>query len=277
MWGVGRICTAPDGCMFYRRAGAGPGLVLLHGLGGGSGYWEGLVPRLTGIRTCLAPDLLGFGRSARPDRAYSPEAHVAAVRAVLADAALAPPFDLIGHSAGGVLALDLAQSLGGQVRSLTLIGTPFPKFTEVTPQQLWRRRAAQPDTREARRTQRRLALASWLWRVLITLYPPRGYPRAAVWDYLNYSMWAYLDTASRVLHGRDMTQALAALRDLPVLLLYGTQDKRAPLVAAHRYHAMFPRSTLRIFPVGHQLLIERRTRSAATAAVQEWLDGHGNC
>lgn len=63
MWGAGRTCKAPGGRMFYRRAGVGTGLVILHGLGGGSGYWKGLAPRLFDLRTCLAQDLLGFGRS----------------------------------------------------------------------------------------------------------------------------------------------------------------------------------------------------------------------
>lgn len=91
---------------------------------------------------------------------YSPSAHVVAVRAVLADAALAPPIDLLGHSTGGVLALDLAPALPGRVRSLALIGAPYPKAQAITPEQLWPRRAVPPGTQRARHTQRRLALVS---------------------------------------------------------------------------------------------------------------------
>ncbi len=275
MWGKGKTCEAPGGFMYYRRSGAGPGLVLLHGLGGGSGYWEVLVRALLGIRTCLAPDLLGFGQSARPDLAYTSEAHVAALRAVIADAALAPPFDLIGHSAGGVLAIDLARALPGQVRSLALICAPYPKAAATTPRQLWPRRAAPPGSPLARRAQRRMAIASWLWRRLVTVYPPRGYPRAAVWNYLSYCLWAYLDTASRVLNGRDMARDTAALRELPVLLLYGTQDRQVPPSAAHQYQALFPRSMVRYLPAGHQLLIERHTSAAVVVAIREWLDRPG--
>lgn len=258
--------------MYYRRAGSGPPLLCLHGLGGGSGYWEGVVRDLAGTRTTLTPDLLGFGRSAWPDTDYSPATHVAALKAVLEDAEVEPPYDLAGHSAGGVLAMDLARALPGQVRSLTIVCTPYPRREPTTPERLWPRRAVRPSSPRFRTQQRRQAAIAWLWRRIVSVYKPRGYPRAALWDYWTYSMWAYLDTVARVLNGRDFAVEAEPIAALPILQCYGQADRLAPRADAESYRSRFERSTLRFFPAGHQILVDRHTGPNARRTILTWLD-----
>lgn len=52
--------------MRYLRAGAGPAIILLHGLMGYSFSWRYTMPALAPLRTCYAPDMLGAGFSDRP-------------------------------------------------------------------------------------------------------------------------------------------------------------------------------------------------------------------
>ena len=62
-----------------RSWGQGPPVVLLHGLGASSRYWETLAHSSSGY-AATAPDLLGFGRSPKPPEAsYDAACHVEAL------------------------------------------------------------------------------------------------------------------------------------------------------------------------------------------------------
>ena len=67
----------------YRTAGAGPVLVLLHGIANSSQTWERVAPALSERFTLIAPDLLGHGESATPRGDYSLGAHASGVRDLL--------------------------------------------------------------------------------------------------------------------------------------------------------------------------------------------------
>ena len=85
--------------------GEGPPVVLLHASGLGAQQWGAFLPRIAEKHRALAPDLIGYGKSAAwpdPDH-FELEADLAVVRAVVAHAGA--PVHLVGHSYGGVLAL----------------------------------------------------------------------------------------------------------------------------------------------------------------------------
>ena len=77
--------ATPSGNMRLFRAGDGPPLVLLHGIGGGASsyYWARLAPLLTPHFTVYAPDLVGWGDSEHPARALLFDDYVAQVLALL--------------------------------------------------------------------------------------------------------------------------------------------------------------------------------------------------
>lgn len=84
-------------------SGDGPLLVLLHGIGGNSGAWSGLLPLLSG-RRWIAVDLPGHGRSpALPSYSY-----VGYAEAVAAALPYADDVAVLGHSFGGAVGLALA-------------------------------------------------------------------------------------------------------------------------------------------------------------------------
>ena len=59
----------------------GESLVFLHGLGGGSSAyeWSKVYPAFADRYRILAPDLLGWGRSAHPERNYQPEDYITTI------------------------------------------------------------------------------------------------------------------------------------------------------------------------------------------------------
>lgn len=109
--------------IFYREAGRGRPLFLLHGVAGASGFWSDTLDALSPQVRCLAPDLLGFGDSDKPRIDYSIAGHCGMLRA-MGRALEIDTFDLIGHSMGGTIALDFVLAFPEQVGRLVLINTP---------------------------------------------------------------------------------------------------------------------------------------------------------
>jgi len=104
--------------------GAGPPLVLVHGSGVAAGFFLPLLEELEGLRA-LAPDRPGSGLSDAldlPRRRYH-ETAVAWLDRLL-DALELDTTALLGHSAGGTLALRYALAHPERVGRLVLIGPP---------------------------------------------------------------------------------------------------------------------------------------------------------
>ena len=104
----------------YREAGAGPPLVLAHGLGISADYWwrNGSPLAAAGFRV-LAPDLPGFGRTPGPERGLSVPEQAEALSA-WAEALGLGPAVFLGHSLSCQAALELAVREPARVRGLVL-------------------------------------------------------------------------------------------------------------------------------------------------------------
>ena len=126
--GVEECWMEIDGArMRYLRAGAGPPLILLHGLMAYSFSWRYVLPALAPYATLYAPDLLGAGFSDRP-RGIDHSMRATAGRVVQFVKKLGlESFDLLGTSRGGAVAMAAAAecvTAGGsepQVRRLILV------------------------------------------------------------------------------------------------------------------------------------------------------------
>jgi pimeloyl-ACP methyl ester carboxylesterase len=108
--------------------GNGDPVLLLHGWPDDAGLWRHQVPALTGAGfRVIAPDLRGFGRSARPDdtRAYRLANSVTDVAAVL-DASGVSSAHVVGHDWGAAVAWLAAMYLPERVRTLTALSVPHP-------------------------------------------------------------------------------------------------------------------------------------------------------
>lgn len=106
----------------YDDRGAGPPVVLIHGLMSSRLTWSGVGERLGAECRMIAVDLPGHGRSGEPAGDYSLGAHAAAVRDLVVDLCLGP-VTLVGHSYGGGLALQFAYLFPGLVARLVLVSS----------------------------------------------------------------------------------------------------------------------------------------------------------
>jgi 2-succinyl-6-hydroxy-2,4-cyclohexadiene-1-carboxylate synthase len=102
---------------YYRSAGSGVPLVLLHGFTGSGSSWEPFLDALSVHYRVILPDIIGHGHSDSPavaDR-YRIEQAADDVAALVDE-----PFLLLGYSMGGRLALTLADRYPHQIRALIL-------------------------------------------------------------------------------------------------------------------------------------------------------------
>ncbi|MFO7766622.1 MAG: alpha/beta hydrolase [Pelovirga sp.] len=96
-------------------------LLLVHGLGPeAAAIWEPFVPKLASRFHVIAPDLPGFGRSARANQLYSPTNYAQFIYWLL-DRFPDKPVYLVGHSLGGAISLNVAAHYGERLESLILI------------------------------------------------------------------------------------------------------------------------------------------------------------
>ena len=108
-----------DSTIHYQDAGSGAALVFLHGNPGSSHLWRNVLPRVGGGRL-LAPDLIGMGRSGKPDIPYTFADHARYLDAWF-DALGLDQVALIGHDWGGALAFDWAARHPQQVLGIAFL------------------------------------------------------------------------------------------------------------------------------------------------------------
>ncbi|MFF1869058.1 alpha/beta fold hydrolase [Kitasatospora herbaricolor] len=117
------VTPSGDRLRWVELPGADPARVYIHGLGASSPAYFAAVaarPALSGRRSLLA-DLLGFGLSDRPtDFPYTMEAHADALAVALRAAGVAGA-EVIGHSMGGTVAVQLAARHPDLVSALVLV------------------------------------------------------------------------------------------------------------------------------------------------------------
>ncbi|HEV2675067.1 MAG TPA: haloalkane dehalogenase [Aliidongia sp.] len=74
---IRREIAVLESTLSYLEAGsAGPTVLFLHGNPTSSFIWRDIIPHVAPVARCIAPDLIGFGRSGKPDIAYRFADHV---------------------------------------------------------------------------------------------------------------------------------------------------------------------------------------------------------
>lgn len=256
--------------LFYRRAGKGPLIVLVHGMAGSSATWKPVIELLAEHFTVVAPDMPGHGRSDKPRGDYSLGAQASVLRDLLHHLDLGPA-TVVGQSLGGGITLQFAYQypelcqrvvlvcaggLGDEVSPL-LRGLALPGVEYVLPA------VVAPIFGNVLAGAGRL-----LGKVGLRPSPE------VVQMWLAYSSLAdhatrtaFLHTLRSVVdHRGQRVSALDKLylaQQLPTLIVWGDQDRIIPVQHAHDAHAAIPGSRLEIFEgCGHFLHAEEPARFA---------------
>ena len=218
----------------------GPVVVLVHGLGGQAEDWRLLAPYLAqaGSRVYL-PDLPGFGRSERPaDFSYSIHDQAETVAGFL-DVLGLKQVDLGGWSMGGWIVQLVAVRHPERVRRLMLFDA-----AGIYEKPAWDTRLFTPAT------------PAEVDQLMALLMPhPQKIPGFIARDIVrnaNRNAWVIHRAVDAMLTGQDATDNLLPQLKMPMLLVWGAQDRIAPLTQGARIHQLVPQSELAVFPAcGH--------------------------
>lgn len=93
--------------LHYVEQGAGDPILLLHGIPGSCYVWRNLIPFLAPLGRCLAPDLIGMGKSGRPDIAYTIDDHLRYIEEFIEVKKL-KNVTLVMHGWGSLIGFDYA-------------------------------------------------------------------------------------------------------------------------------------------------------------------------
>jgi pimeloyl-ACP methyl ester carboxylesterase len=268
-----RFAAVRGAAIRYFVAGAGEPVVLLHGLGGAASNWVEIAPVLARRRRVLALDLPGHAGSQPVPAAPNLSAFADCVARV-ADLEGMLPAPMIGHSAGGLIALRLALRHVGAVTGLVLAAaagiSSRRRLAQVTLEVLG---LVQPS---------RLVVP---FRRLIACVPVLRYVPFGWWGVEDppalsaAATLGFLDGAA--LHTDTLALARALVRDdprpdldrmrCPSLVLWGARDRWVPLRDGFEY-ARRLRAPLRVIPACGHLLIGERP-DACLDAFERFLDG----
>lgn len=107
--------------MFYRQAGAGTPVVLLHSSASSGAQWKDTIDELRSRHRVITPDLPGYGSSEVDQTQPADSLDTDAMAIVELIDRFSEPVHLVGHSFGAAVATKVAMFGGDRLRSLTLI------------------------------------------------------------------------------------------------------------------------------------------------------------
>ena len=247
----------PPSPLHVETHGAGDPIVLVHGFGANVYSWRHLVGPLARHHEVLAVDLKGFGASPKPaDGAYSVHDQAELLIELILARGLTN-LTLVGHSLGGgvglATTLALTRVAPERIRRLVLIDTIA--FDQALPWFI------------------RVLRTPGLGRLAVAIVPPSLQvrmvlrhafhdPRLITDDVVAAYAAPMRDPAARralVVTARQLippemdafTRRYREI-DLPVLLLWGRQDRVVPVELGHRLSAALPHADLRVIDAcGH--------------------------
>ena len=125
--------------MAYREAGdlETPVALFLHGNPTSSYVWRNVIPLVAPVAHCIAPDLIGFGRSGKPDIEYRFIDHVRYIDAIIDKLGIISAF-VVAQDWGSALAFHLAARRPEFIRGLAFMEfiRPMPTWQDFHPAQI---------------------------------------------------------------------------------------------------------------------------------------------
>ncbi|TDC25507.1 alpha/beta fold hydrolase [Streptomyces sp. 8K308] len=232
-----------------------PALLLVHGSAASTRSWDQLVPLLAASHHVIRLDLLGAGRSAKPDDGdYEIPAQGRRAGVVL-DRLGVERATVVGHSSGGMVATALAEQRPERVAALALVNTGPSMAAFIAPSEPGAGPERWPPTDEQIRF-----LAS-------TGFSRPGYqvPQELVDDLramTRHSFAATMRAAVGYLRQRTLPERLTAVGK-PLRVIFGEDDRRWRSSSAADYRAV-PGAEVEWLPgLGHSPILEDPPRTAA--------------
>ncbi len=126
--------------MHYIEEGEGDPILFLHGIPTSSYVWRNVIPHLSNLGRCIAPDLIGFGKSEKPDIEYTIFDHIKYVEKLI-EALKLEHLTIVMHGWGSIIGFDYAMRhennckglvfYEAYLRTLNGVETPLPYQEQI--------------------------------------------------------------------------------------------------------------------------------------------------
>jgi 3-oxoadipate enol-lactonase len=251
--------------LHYERAGSGPALLLLHGIGSNSRSFRHQLVELSSGFDVIAWDAPGYGRSSDPEAPFSLEDLADCAAELLAELGIERAH-VLGVSLGGVVAQLVYHRHPRRVRSLILADTNPGGGALHEP-------AHSDRVRERLESLERLGARGMAEQRAPNLLSP-GAPSpllAEIIDIMAEVRPAGYRAAALALGATDLTPLLGEI-NAPTLVIHGDRDAVVPLETGRFLSEAIPGARLVVIPgAGH--VSNQEQPAAFNAAVRDFLGG----
>ena len=235
----------------YREAGSGAPVVLLHGIGSGSGSWLFQFQALRERCRLVAWDAPGYGASTPLAEAVPGVLDYAEALWRLTDRIVPDPFCLVGHSLGALVAAAYCHRFPDNVDSMVLVN-PAVGYAKDLPKERIEKNAARKELMERLGPK---GLARERGKRLLSDSASAPALELVRWNMARVHKKGYLQAAD-MLANSDLCVFSEDI-EVPVLVLCGTADQITPEKSAIRVASHYKRSRyIALKGLGHASYIE---------------------
>jgi len=235
-------------------------VLLIHGFGGDKDNWTRFSKSLTDSYRVIAPDLPGFGESARhPDWDYSLPPQRSRVNGFVQALGL-EQFHIVGHSMGGALAALYTHKYPGQVLSMALFNNAGVNAPDESDMQRALAKGENPlivDSVED--FDGLIAFASY--KKIFVPWPVKGVLAQKALDRAEFNQFIF-----ESLKSDHLTSLEPILTDIenPALILWGEYDRILHVSSVNVMQPLLSRAEVVIMKdTGHLPMLERPAETAA--------------
>jgi len=249
----------------YLEAGAGEPVLMLHGSGpgvSGTANWKLNIGPLSAKFRVLAPDIVGFGATERPeDIIYSLRSWTDHVWSFL-DTLGIKKTAIVGNSLGGRIALQMATDHPDRISRMVLMGSPGVGMTPT--EGLAALRAYEPSHDAMRHLLKNYFAVNpdLITEELVTIRYEASIADGA-WEAYRSMFFDPKHKGSELAITAEEVRAIKT----PTLLVHGREDKVVPLAVSITMLDLLPNADLHVFSrCGHWTQIERADEFSALVA-----------
>lgn len=266
------------GRIAYWERGAGPAAIFLHGFPLNGFHWRGALARLSDVRRCIAPDLMGLGHTEpAPGQDLTFTDQAAMILAFMDEIGVAQA-DFVANDSGCAVLQILAVRAPGRVKSLVL--TNGDTHDNVPPEAF---RASHEFAKQGQLAERlKLALANpALARSPAAFGRTHQHPERLTDEILSAYLAPILATpercaaVNRYVATMDKAATVAIHDDLkrlkiPALVVWGDADVFFDVRWAHWLDETLPNSRLHILPGAKLFFAEERAHELCALIRPFW-------
>jgi haloalkane dehalogenase len=127
--GISKFIKVFDAEIHYIDSGAGDPILFLHGVPVSSYVWRNIMPILSDQGRCIAPDLIGMGKSGKPNIEYTLEDHIKYIDEFIRLLDLRN-VTLVLHGLGSAVGFDYAMRHENNVKGIAFYEAYLPDLAD---------------------------------------------------------------------------------------------------------------------------------------------------